>query len=503
MMVWGSRWFRVLGILFFLTFALGSPAWCADTRVLIGWTEPGTAAQQLDALAERLGVPLRLIRPLGESASVVAVERTLAPQALEALLRTLRADPSVRDAQPDTLRQLRFVPNDFWYGAWPQWYLYEPVGMRAHEAWDLQRGSASVVIAVLDSGILPHADLDGGRILAGYDFISDLDIANDGDGRDPDATDPGDAVAAGECGPGEPAQDSTWHGLGITGVIAATTDNTIGVAGIDHGARILPVRVFGQCGALLSDILDAMRWAAGLSVPGVPDNPTPAQVLNLSFSASTACTLIEQQVVSEVIAAGAVVVAAAGNGDGVSGIGAGDADRESPGSCDGVITATALDRAGVLASYSKVGSAVDIAVATGDGADGVITLYNDGAVSAGSDDYRPYQGTSYSAAQVSGVVGLILAANPTLEPAAVAELIRDSAGPFPDGSCNGLICGAGLLDAAAAVAAAPGFSASSLNSTGGGGGGGGCTLGATGAALPAPWLALAIWAILRRRCGQR
>src|SRR5690606_29042470 len=147
----------------------------------------------------------------------------------------------------------------------------------ASAAWDLQRGSSSVVVAVLDTGILPHEDLAPARILPGYDFYSDLAHDNDGEpGWDADPRDPGDAVVADECGTGTPAENSSWHGLAVSGIVMASADNGLGIAGVDHGARLLPVRVFGKCGAWVSDLFDAMRWAAGLTVAGVPANPNPA-----------------------------------------------------------------------------------------------------------------------------------------------------------------------------------------------------------------------------------
>ena len=137
-------------------------------------------------------------------------------------------------------------------------------------------------MAVIDTGIRPHADLSG-RTVPGYDFIADTFVANDGNGRDADASDPGDWYAANQCAPGVPGTSSSWHGTHVAGTIGAASDNGSDVAGINWNAKILPVRVLGRCGGYLSDIIDGMRWAAGLAVPGVPPNPNPAGVLNLSL----------------------------------------------------------------------------------------------------------------------------------------------------------------------------------------------------------------------------
>src|SRR5690606_31257016 len=145
-----------------------------------------------------------------------------------------------------------------------------------------------VVVAVLDTGITRHGDLDA-NVLPGYDFISDAGKANDGDGRDNDPSDPGDWVTLNQCPGGNRAENSSWHGTHVAGTIAAVTNNAKGVAGTAFGARILPVRVLGTCGGYDSDIADAIVWAAGGSVSGVPTNANPAEVINLSLGGGGAC----------------------------------------------------------------------------------------------------------------------------------------------------------------------------------------------------------------------
>jgi serine protease len=157
---------------------------------------------------------------------------------------------------------------------------------------------------------------------------------------------PADWITAAESSSGFfagcPIQNSSWHGTHVAGTVAAATNNAVGVSGIDWASKLQPVRVLGKCGGYLSDIADAMRWAAGLSVPGTPLNANPARVINLSLGGSGACSATLQSAVDSVIAAGTVVVAAAGNN-------AGDAGNFQPANCNGVIAVGATTRAGARA----------------------------------------------------------------------------------------------------------------------------------------------------------
>jgi serine protease len=160
-----------------------------------------------------------------------------------------------------------FTPNDTRYNE--QWHYFEAAGgINAPAAWDKSTGSG-VVVGVVDTGYRPHADL-AANILPGYDFISDTFVANDGNGRDSSALDPGDWINPGECGPGDPAafEASSWHGTHVSGTIAALTNNSNGVAGIAFNARVVPARVLGKCGGFTSDIADAIIWASGGTVAG-------------------------------------------------------------------------------------------------------------------------------------------------------------------------------------------------------------------------------------------
>ena len=152
-------------------------------------------------------------------------------------------------------------------------------GINAETAWTLQPSAPSVTVAVVDTGILPHPDLVG-RVLPGYDFISDPGRARDGNARDPNPRDEGD-WSDGECGC--QTYDSFFHGLFVAGLIAANTNNGIGIAGVADGVNILPVRVLGVCGGTFEDVLDGMLWASGVAIEGVPANTTPAKIINMSL----------------------------------------------------------------------------------------------------------------------------------------------------------------------------------------------------------------------------
>lgn len=455
------------------------------------------------------GQALTFVRRFNGNGIIVRLPRQVSLEEARSMARQLENSEGIASAQPDRRMYPALFPNDPLYPQ--QWHLFEDTaGIRVPAAWDRETGSSAVIIAALDTGILPHADLDPARILPGYDFISDVATANDGDGRDPDPTDPGDAVEADECNIGELAEPSSWHGLAVSGVMVAKSDNaslagTAGdIAGIDFAARLLPVRVLGKCGGFVSDIIDAMRWTAGLPVTGVPANMARARVINLSLSGPGACSPDEQQAINDVVAEGVVVVVAAGNDSA-------DTAGQSPANCANVIAVGAVARDGKRASYVNAGDEVDLSAPGGDGPDGILTLYNTGTVDPGFDATAVIQGTSFAAAQVSAVASLMFAIDSSLAPGTVADYLRRSARVFPDDSCTTCTCGQGVLDADAALAAAADpatLPASNFVSPscvvdgasgGGGGGGSGCVL----ASRPAPFdpvlLVLLVVAAVSRR----
>jgi len=370
--------------------------------------------------------------------------------------QTIAAMDNVEYAQPNYIVQIVRTPDDPLYTL--QWHYFDnggsagqsPGGINLPSTWDINLGDPNIVIAVIDTGILPnHADIAGStNLLPGFDMISNPFTANDGDGRDPDATDSGDATTAGECFPGSPPQDSSWHGTHVAGTTGVgRTDNGVGVAGVNWRVSLQAVRVLGKCGGTIADINDAIRWAAGLAVPGIGNNPTPARVINMSLGGFGACTNspATQSAIDDAVAAGTTVVVAAGNN-------AQDAGNFNPASCERVITVAASDARGHLVSrYSNFGASVEIMAPGGDvqrddngdgNPDGVLSMVEGG--------YAFYNGTSMASPHVAGVAALLLAREPTLTPAQVSDRIRASALPRDATQCP-RACGAGLLNAAVAT----------------------------------------------------
>lgn len=272
--------------------------------------------------------------------------------------------------------------------------------------------------------------------------MSDPGKARDSDGRDSNPTDEGDAVGAGECAPGSPARNSSWHGLHVSGTIAALTGNGIGIAGIASGSRIIPVRALGACGGSSIDVADAIRWSAGLPVSGMATNANPAKVINMSLGGPGTCDSYTQNAINAARGAGAVIVTAAGNENT-------NAASSSPGNCQGVINVAATDQNGARASFSNYGDTVTLA------APGtmIYSTYNSGTTTPNPSGMiiAAQQGTSMAAPHVAGVAALVMGTNPSLTPDQVAGVLSSHVNPFPSG-CSG--CGVGIVNAAKAVAGA-------------------------------------------------
>ena len=426
------------------------------------------------------GRPLSFIRHFNGNGMVVRLPADVSLEEARRIAEQLAENPAVASAQPDkrVYPAMVVVPNDPEFDN--QWHLFEDTaGIRMPAAWGQETGSGSIVIGQLDTGIINHTDLDpnGDRILAGYDFFSGTNGTVDRDitpGRDSDPTDPGDWAEDGdECFVGDPLKDrSSWHGLAVAGVMVAQSNNDTDIAGIDFAAKLLPVRVLGTCGGSSTDVIDAIRWAAGFTVDGIP-NPIRAQVINLSLSGDGSCSFEEQAAINDAVNAGAVVVVAAGN-EGT------DVATISPANCDNVVTVAAVGRDGSRASYMNAGEEVDLSGPGGDGdgrTDGILTLWNDGQTIPGNNRVAFIEGTSFTTAQTSAVAALMWAANGSeLTPGMIQEILRRTTRAFPDSSCNTSTCGTGILDADAALAGAL-DPASVLGATANtGGGGGGCAL---------------------------
>ncbi|MEY2689692.1 MAG: hypothetical protein RL375_3891 [Pseudomonadota bacterium] len=405
----------------------------------MGSVETATASDQ---------VRVRHVRRTGSGSHILKLNRRLSLARMHQLAAQIRStDPNIEYAEPDRILTAQFVPNDPSYPL--QWHYSEAAaGLNLPPAWDLSLGTGTTV-AVVDTGYRPHADL-AANIVAGYDFITSPAVGNDGEGRDGSALDPGDGVDVDECDAGSPAHHSSWHGTHVAGTIAAITNNGVGGAGVAPGAKVQPVRALGKCGGFTSDIADAIIWASGGSVPGVPANPTPARVINLSLGGSGTCDLTTQHAIDDARSRSSVVVVAAGNGNA-------DAGFFSPASCQGVISVGAVGRGGARAFYSNYGASVDVSAPGGDmRADptggGIYSTFNTGTRDPAIDAYAFDQGTSMAAPHVAGVIALMLARNPALTPNAVEALLKATTRPLPV-PCS-LGCGSGIVDAHAAVRAA-------------------------------------------------
>jgi serine protease len=404
-------------------------------------------------LSAAAGVTLEYVREMSGDAHVLRLPARLPAPQVEDMSRRIEALPDVEYAEPDGIMLPALTPNDTSYSA--QWHYFETYGINAPAAWDITTGSSGIRVAVIDTGITDHADL-AGRWVGGYDFITDVDIANDGDGRDGDPHDPGDWVATSECSPGSQARNSSWHGTHVAGTIGAKSNNGLGVAGINWTSPIVPVRVLGKCGGFTSDVADGMRWAAGLSVSGVPANAHPARVLNLSLGGAGVCSSTYQNAINAVNAVDSIVVVAAGNSS--SNL---NSNSYQPANCNGVITVAATDRGGDRASYSNYGAAVEISAPGGETGtnspspapqNGVLSTLNTGTTTPITGTYAYYQGTSMATPHVAGVVSLMVSISPTLNFTRSLQILQSTARAFPGGSaCTTSTCGSGIVDAGAAL----------------------------------------------------
>ena len=498
----------------------------AESPMMRALSATGSAAppQHAQAMSARLGLSLTDGRPIGDRAQVMKASGLSS----QALAERLAAQGDVEYAVVDERKFALAAPNDPFYqgnltSATPaagQWYLRAPTSatitgptsvvsaINAEAAWDVTRGSSAVVVAVLDTGVRrDHPDLTA-KLLPGYDFVGGsgsaaaIALANDGDGRDADPSDPGDSITAAEanqvdgqfyhCGDQNPpgvfiGQNSSWHGTQTSGLVGAATDNGIGMASAGRNVTVLPVRVLGKCGGYDSDIQAAMLWSAGLAAAPPISSTNRARVINLSLGSPVVCAASYKDVVAQLNAAGVVVVAAAGN-EGVS-VG-------SPASCPGVIAVAGVRHAGTKVGYSDLGPEIAIASPAGNCVNSsgtclfpLLTTSNKGtttpiADTAGGSIYTgdggdASLGTSFSAPLVAGTVGLMLSVNPVLKPAQVLRALQSTARAFPSTGaaasvaacvaptataqiecyCTTSTCGAGLADAGAAALAASAINA--------------------------------------------
>ncbi|KVL86043.1 S8 family peptidase [Burkholderia stagnalis] len=421
-------------------------------RAMSQWVAPTGSARAFASTTGRTQLNVQVERTMTSGAAVLALGQSIPAADAAALAQVFAADADVDYAEPDGRMRVRDIPTDPSYSQ--QWYLSDPTaGINVPPAWNRTKGSPTVVTAVLDTGVLSHPDL-AGNLLPGYSFISNVHTSNNGQGRSADASDPGDWVTQQEIdtvgGPfyhcaNEPS-NSSWHGTRVAGVIGATANNNIGVAGVSWLGRILPVRVLGKCGGVTSDIADGMRWAAGIAVSGAPTNPTPAKIINLSLGGTGPCSQTFQQAIDDVTARGVTVIVAAGN-DGLA------TALDQPANCRGVISVGANDASGRRAIFSNFGADVSLS------APGVniLSTSNTGTTVPGADGYGVANGTSLATPQVSGVAALMLAVNGNLTPAQIQQKLQGGARATKlaaGTACSALPAGAGILDASAAVTAA-------------------------------------------------
>jgi serine protease len=484
-------------------------------RIIVKWRSAARMAAANDAdigaLAGRGGLRLQRLRSIGNGMQVLQLDRDMSAPELADTLQRLRADPNVELVEADRrLHAHTFTPNDPLYVG--QWYLQntQPAAIHANDAWDVEKGGATAansgtVIAVIDTGVrFDHPDLlranAAGKLLPGFDFVSsdspgNFSTANDGDGWDSDPSDPGDFLSAADlqlpmyknrdCGTSP--SNSSWHGTRVAGMIAANSNNGVGVAGAAFNAWILPVRALGKCGGFDSDILAAMYWAAGLSIPSfvtgnqtVPAaNPYPANIINMSLGATGSCSSVYVAAVNAISARGVLIVVSAGNEG---------ARTDTPANCPGVLGVGGLRHVGTKVGYSNLGPEVGVSAPAGNCVNIAVgspclfsldTTSNNGTTTPGTTDYTNQissnVGTSFSAPLAAATGGLMHETNARLSPTTLIARIRSSATPFPTTSdtvptppqchvpansadvqsseclCTTAVCGAGMLNAASAV----------------------------------------------------
>jgi len=415
--------------------------------------------QRVSALAARASLTLEGSRKITAGMHVMHV-RSVQGESTAATLARLRADPDVQYAEPDQRRFIHaMTPNDPDYVN--QWYEQAPaVGVSATpsavdaaDAWSVTTGSSGIVIADIDTGVrFDHPDLLGagtngtvptGRLLSGYCFISDPFVSNGIACPGPDASDPGDWITSSDLSQSEcsnaQASSSSWHGTRTAGILGALTNNTTGIAGVTWNTWILPLRALGKCGGQDSDIISAMLWAAGISVSGVPANPYPAKIINMSIGGSGSCPQSYQDAISQITARGVLIVASAGNEGG---------PVDAPGDCTGVAAVGGLRQAGTKVGFSNVGPEIALSAPAGNcvntGAGQpclypIQTTYNLGTTTPGQNSYtdqinNPNLGTSFSAPIVSGIAALMVAANANLTSYQLIARLQRSATPFPQTS---------------------------------------------------------------------
>lgn len=404
---------------------------------------------------------------LGSSTVAVRFSKPRPAAAIEALSSRLSALPEISAVTPDLVVETDALPNDSYFSR--QVNLYSPDGsaessskvytIDAPTLWNATTGVKSVVVAVLDGGLVSHSDLTGQKI-AGYDMVSDKRYAGDGNGRDSNPADPGNYSDGRYCS----ASKSTWHGTHVSGIVSALRNNGKGIAGIAPGAALQPVRVVGRCVTSMSDVIAGIRWASGGHVSGISDSKTRAKVINLSLSSAVSdflCPAAYQEVIDEARSRGSLIVASSGNQSA-------SVLTRTPANCDGVVSVGAVAPDGSPTTYTNVGKTLDM-VAPG-GVDpkvqpgqGIWSTVDKGTKSPAGSTYKEMSGTSMAAPTVAAAAALVFSlgdftadqVTQVLKAAAVRPpkiddyytcLSDDEAGNERN------VCGAGILNLAAVPA---------------------------------------------------
>jgi serine protease len=378
------------------------------------------------------------LRRMALGADVVATSQKLGRADAETLMRQIATNPNVEYVQIDRILKPALTPNDTRYAE--QWgYTDADAGIRANEAWDIANGTG-IIVAVIDTGYVAHSDL-AANIVAGYDFIIDTAVSADGNGRDADASDPGDAYGG---------QPSSWHGTHVAGTVAAVTNNAKGVAGTAWGAKVMPVRALGKGGGYTSDIADAIIWSSGGAVSGVPtlSAANAADVINMSLGGGGACDTATQNAINSAVSRGTTVVVAAGNDNA-------NASGFSPASCNNVVNVASITSASARSSFSNYGTLIDVSAP----GSAILSTLNSGTAGPGAESYASYNGTSMASPHVAGAVALTQSRRLALglamyTPSEMEALLKSTAYPL-SGACSGG-CGAGIINAKALVDAAGG-----------------------------------------------
>ena len=353
-----------------------SPAEALRTRLIVTYT-PGaeerldtdSALAQADDAAGVVQADAQVIARTVDDAAVIQLDRRLTEEQVQQYAADMEADPTVSSVEVDELRTIsQSDPRTA-----EQWHYNESTGgIGLDDALGVSTGSGATV-AVIDTGIVAHPDLDS-QVVGGYDFISDTFVSRDGNGRDGDFADEGDwNPVANECFPGSRSGDSSWHGSHVAGTVAAVSGNGEGGQGVAPDADIVVARALGRCGGFDSDIAAAIVWSAGGSVTGLPANPNPADVINMSLGGGApSCPSSYQSAIDQARSLGAIVVVAAGNESQ-------DAQNATPANCDGVITVASTNRSGARSSFSNFGSIVELAGPGGGAGGGVLSTVDRGA----------------------------------------------------------------------------------------------------------------------------